>query len=617
MDAGRDGGPAGLTGSPALEGAGRKSSLAAGRGAGESARYPAPVLRGWFWPALAVALLVGGVLGVPWLLAASGGTGAAFPAPTLDVAVYDPAGAVTADVEAGLESRIDAIESASRAELVVFVRIDPYVTDESNLEDARRLMDEWGIGRSGFDDGFVILLTFFDSTFEHGSLSTYAGSGFLAAYLSTDEQEMLREATIIPAIQEGNVGDGMLAAIDRVGSEITPAQTDRLELYRTMNALVGIPGGALALVLTLGLAFANWRRYGDDPELIDSPSILMAGPPADMTPSLATVVREGSASQQSVNTAMVDLAGSGYIAFRNLDQVRKVKSDDEPNPLIDPAIDVLELPQERRRLAAAEAEAYETIRRAGHNDGIVTRESLWGLNDDLDSFKATLEDEAVRLGWLTRRPTPLIMRWIAIGVGELVLGGILIFFGYTLPMSGLTLLGLAFGVGGIGTVAFGTAMAQRTTQGAYVDGMLKAYRRTLEKTLQQARDMNEVVQVPEVRVLADTPDKAVVWGIALGLHREVAAVLERTLDDRREGATTSGYYPVWLGSGSTSSSSDGAFGTGSSGLGGFFSGSGTPDVGGMFGSLGSIGSSPASSSSSGGGFGGGGGGGGGGGSSGF
>ena len=151
--------------------------------------------------------------------------------------------------------------------------------------------------------------------------------------------------------------------------------------------------------------------------------------------------------------------------------------------------------------------------------------------------------------------------------------------------------------------------------------MLKAYRRTLQKTLQQARDMNQVVEDPQVRTLADTPDKAVMWGIALGLHREVAAVLERSLADcakARRGA--SGYYPTWLGSGARPARRcPAAPGLRRLAAGGLFSGSGTPDIGGMFGSLGSIGSSPASSSSAsgGGGFGGGGGGGGGGGSSGF
>jgi hypothetical protein len=298
--------------------------------------------------------------------------------------------------------------------------------------------------------------------------------------------------------------------------------------------------------------------------------------------------------------------------------VRKVKSDDDPDPLVDPAIDVLPThAHDRSGMAAPEAEAYSIVRQAALGD-VVTRERLWRLNEKLEAVKERLDEEAVRIGWLSRPPSQLITRWTAIGVGELVVGGVLVWLGYAIPMSGLTLLGFAMGVGGIGTVAFGAAMSQRTPQGAYVDAMLKAYRRTLEKTLQQARDMNQVIENPEVRILADTPDKAVVWGIALGLHREVAEVLERSLADRREGVPgAGGYYPTWLGSSSSSSLSGGSAGSGS-GLGGLFSGSGTPDIGGMFGSLGSIGSSPASSSSgSSGGFGGGGGGGGGGGSTGF
>jgi hypothetical protein len=178
-------------------------------------------------------------------------------------------------------------------------------------------------------------------------------------------------------------------------------------------------------------------------------------------------------------------------------------------------------------------------------------------------------------------------------------------------MSGLTLVGIALILGGMVTMAFGTQMSKRTPNGAYVDAMLKAYRRTLEKTLAQARSMAEVVAVPAVRVLADTPDKAVVWGVALGLHEEVGQVLARELADpqaRAAAQATGSYYPVYLGSGS---------GSGSGGGGSLFSGSGVPDLGGMIGTVGDIGSAPASSSSGGGGFGGGGGGGGGGGSSGF
>jgi hypothetical protein len=108
-----------------------------------------------------------------------------------------------------------------------------------------------------------------------------------------------------------------------------------------------------------------------------------------------------------------------------------------------------------------------------------------------------------------------------------------------------------------------------------------------------------------------------VWGIALGLHREVAEVLERSMQDRRgEVAGASSYYPVWLGGTTSSWSGAGASGGGAGAM-GLFSASGTPDVGGMLSSLGSIGSSPPSSSSGGGGFSGGGSSGGGGGSSSF
>jgi uncharacterized membrane protein YgcG len=566
-------------------------------------------MRRWLGPGVWVAILVLAVFVVPNVVQALGAGAMRFPDPVDGQAVYDPAGAVGPEIEAVLEAQIDAIEARSGAEIVVYVRMDPAATDDSNLADARGLIDQWGIGREGFDDGFALLLTFDDDTFRHGVLSTFAGGGFHAAYLPEGDQAVLRDQIVIPAIRQGAAGEGLVAALDAIGAAITPASTGRLETMRVINAMVGLPGGVLALLVTLGLSYSAWRRYGDDPELTDSPSILMAGPPAGMTPPLATVIRDGRGTQHSVNTTLVELASTGRIAFRNLDRVGKAKSDDDPDPLLDPAIDVPKPPPaDARPLAAPQAQAYDTI--AGTSiGGVLDRERLWGLNDELAPIKGRLEEEAVRLGWLARRPMPLITRWVVTGVVELLAAAGLVFLGYTIPMSGLTLLGAALGVGGIGTIALGTAMSQRTPQGAYVDAMLKAYRRTLQKTLDQARNMNEVVAQPTVRVLADTPDKAVVWGIALGLHKQVAEVVRRGLEDLRPGERADGaYYPVWLGSssGSSAGSSSGFAGgaLGANDGAGLFSGSGTPDVGGMFSSLGSLGSSPPSSSSGGGGSGG-------------
>lgn len=557
-----------------------------------------------------LVLVLGGIVVAGLVVSQLIGTNTSpFPDPVFDQAVYDEAEVLDAGAEAALEERIDALESRSGAEVAIYLQVDPSQDFETNLALAEALMNEWGVGRAGYDDGFVILVSF-EEDLVHGVISTYAGSGFKAAYLSVDDQERLINQVMAPDFRAGQVGAGLMAALDVVDAAVTPVATERLDAYRQVNALVGIPGGILALVLTGGTAFVAWRRHGDDPELVDSPSVLMAGPPAEMTPPLATVLRDGRAGSNALRTLLVELAGGGLIRFRNLDRAKEVKADDDPDPLTDPALDVLDPPVDRPQPSGPLGEAYRELVIRGGPERSLRREALWGVNQALDPMKRQLEQEAVRLGWLTRLPTPEITRWVFIGVLEAAAGVGAIFLGNTIPMSGLTLVGGALVVGGLVTAAFGTQMSKRTPNGAYVDAMLKAYRRTLEKTLEQARSMAEVVQDPTVRVLADTPDKAVVWGVALGLHQEVGEVLAREMADPQTRATSQSsgaYYPMWLGSSTAS-------GTGDDG-GSLFSGSGIPDIGGMLGTVGSIGSAP--SSSNGGGFGGGGGGGGGGASGGF
>jgi uncharacterized membrane protein YgcG len=581
---------------------GEDPSLPAPDGSVKSARYAHRMRR---VAALGLGLLVG-------LLLASSvrAAGPPFPDPVANQAVYDETGILSTDEMTGLEQQIDAIEGRSGAEIAIYLQVSPSLGSnaDANRNAARDLMQQWGVGRAGYDDGLVILVSFVEDRI-HGQVATWAGNGFLAAYMNEAALTALREDVLVPAFRQQQVGAGLIAGMAVIDAAITPQATASLNLYRTANAIVGIPGSILALLLTIGMAYVAWRREGDDPYVSDSESVLMAGPPAGMTPPLATVLRHGRADQNSINVLLTELAGSGRISFRNLDRVGKVKRDDDPDPETDPAIEVHAEPPGARNLAKPERQAWAIIQREAAGTGTLTRERLWALNGALGDVRTSLDAEAVRLGWLVRLPMPLIRRWVIIGAAEALAGGVGIWLGFTLPMSGLTLLGGATAIGGAVTIGFGFAMSKRTREGAYVDAMLKAYRRTLAKTMELARSMNEVAAEPTVATLADTPDKAVVWGLALGLHREVAGVLRRGLE--AQGASEVGrpaYYPVWLGGGSGP-------GGMASGGGGLFSGGGIPDVGGMLGALGSLGSAPASSS--GGGFGGGGGGGGGGGSSGF
>jgi hypothetical protein len=128
----------------------------------------------------------------------------------------------------------------------------------------------------------------------------------------------------------------------------------------------------------------------------------------------------------------------------------------------------------------------------------------------------------------------------------------------------------------------------------------------------QARSMGQVVRESAIPLI-ESPDDAVVWGVALGLQQEVERVLERTAEDLQAGTATGGYLPLWYGGGG----SGGGLGDGGGSGGwapGLMSSSPIPNFGGMMAALGTIGNSPSSSGSGGGGgFGGGGSGGGGGG----
>ena len=568
-------------------------------------------------------------LAVPLLLALAAGSAVAagppYPEPETDRSVYDLCGWLSPAAVEQIEGLIDGMETEVGAEMVVYIEPNPDITESQNFENARALVDEWGIGRSGFDDG-VVLMVALDPDPGESRVALFGGSGFINSYASEGDLESIVEDTFVPLARNGHRERAVIETVEAVTSRVSPEVREQLETGRRINAAIGIIGAPLALGIILGLAWNRWRREGDDPELVDSPSILMAGPPAEMTPPLATVVRQGRANQHTINTTLVELAGRGRISFSNLDRVSEVRSDDDPDPLTDPAIHVSrEADRDTDSLAPPQSMAWDTIRRLGGSDGKLSRTSLWKLNGELDAVKRRTEEEAVRLGWLARLPGPAMGQMTAIGVGLLVLGAGVIWAGIAIPMSGAVLLGGAIVLGGVGVIGFGRAMSQRTGAGAYVDAMLTAYRRTLRKTMEGARSMGEVVAQPEVAMLADTPDKAVVWGVALGLHDEVAAVLARGLEEheRETGSRSGAYYPVWLGSsdgGGRSNAASLAGGGAVAGSGSVFSGSAIPDIGGMFNALGSVGSSPPSSSSSssgGGGFSGGGGGGGGGGSGSF
>ena len=87
--------------------------------------------------------------------------GPPYPVPVLGRAVYDGAGLFAAATIAEAEAVIDRIEERTGAEVVVYTQVKPGASTESTEADAIALIDQWGVGRQGFDDGLAILMNVF------------------------------------------------------------------------------------------------------------------------------------------------------------------------------------------------------------------------------------------------------------------------------------------------------------------------------------------------------------------------------------------------------------------------------------------------------------------------
>ena len=541
--------------------------------------------------------------------------GPPFPEPEVDRAVYDFAGIFSPEEIVKAESTIDAIEARTGAEVVVYTQsVDYGVSTEETEGRARALIDQWGIGRKGFDDGMVVFFDI-DPSGEHGQVQLYAAPGFENTYLSNSDRQKIFEDDMVPFLRNADFDGALDIAMRRIDVVATPENAQRLQVGRQANAVIGLVGAPIVFLGLAGWAFFSWRRYGKDPVYLDDPSILMPAPPPDLTAASGAFVMDGHSSRRALTTAMLDLASRGLLSFREdkglLGLSHKVGVDTAPDTG-DAVEEAQRARNARKPIGPAEDYALRNLRAISDDkDGFIESDKLPEFGPKVSGFDSALEDHVVKGGWVVEKPSRVVARWLGKGVLALVAGGAAILLGTNLPASGLVIIGGAAIAGGIVIMLFARSMPRVTMPGAMIRAMLAAYRRTLQKTMEQARSMQQVVDQAGLTWL-ETPDQAVVWGTALGLQSDIESVLKRSIDDVQDQPqlASSTYFPAWY---RTSDGSSFASGMATGSGGSIFSNSAVPDLGGMMSALGTIGNSPSSSGSGGGGFGGGGSGGGGGG----
>ena len=537
--------------------------------------------------------------------------GPPFPEPEIDRAVYDFAGVFEPETIAAVEETIDRIEERTKAEVVVYTQVVDFPTTEETERHALALIDQWGVGRKGFDDGLAIFFNFEPSR-SSGQVQLYAAPGFAATFLTNSERQQIFENDMLPHLRADDWDAAILAAMDRIDEVATPENAARLERGRQLNAVVGLMGAPLILAGLVGWGFFHWRRFGKDPVYLDSPSIYVPAPPPDLT---AASGRDGHRWRDVTPRPDHRDARPGEPWPHRVPRGERhpglrPEGRHRPRPRVGR--------RDRRGPASAQpTQAHEPGRAARAAPAATDRERATTSNPTNCSSSGqpsttsmpALEKHVVEQGWFAEAPSKAVTRWVVRGVLAIVGGAGLLVLAFQIPMSGLALVGGALIIGGVILLLLSRAMPAVTMPGAMIRAQLAAYRRTLKKTMEQSRSMDQVVADAGLEWL-DTPDQAIVWGTALGLQDEIEKVLERSLDDVKDGraAATGTYFPAWYGG----SGGQGFANTG--GGGGIFSSSGVPNLGGMMAALGTIGNSPASSGSSGGGgFSGGGGGGGGGG----
>jgi uncharacterized membrane protein YgcG len=511
--------------------------------------------------------------------------------------VYDLAGIWTPATEARAQSIAEAIRTRTQAQIAVVAwpSEDFDVSTETAREDAITIMNTWGVGRAGVNDGLVVLFDMDNGSTNHGQIYLYAGRGYEDLYLNRDEISGVVNDAMLPRAREGDIDGALLAGMERVDRAAQPnGNPDRAGQALLVLVLAALVLGAGVLVL---LAFLRtWWEEGRDAEvpLIDD-SVLMPVPPPGLTPALATALRNDGIDKESFTSALVDLGHRGLVTFEQAeDDKKEVDLVIPPRPLVDPN----SLEARRRPLGDAEGDLARSIA-AKSTGGVLSWTSLKaGEGAKLwESFRKDLGRAAKQSGYFREDPNKLPGRWVGIGVALMVA---VVAFGFVfvfdlsedseLLRPGRGVLGIpmvASVILGILVIVLSGRLAARTAEGARTLAMALGYRNTLRWELKRAHTVDEAVEATRQRLpWITTPDLLTVWAVAFGLKDEIDDLIRETFETARQTGTAI-WAPAWY--------------QASGGIG---------SVGNMASSIGSISTSATSSSGSGHGGGGGGGGGG-------
>ena len=141
-------------------------------------------------------------------LAAAAVARAEIPVPKLESRVTDLTNALTAEQRQALETRLAEFEARKGAQIAVL--IVPTTQPETIEQYARRVLDEWKLGRKGIDDGALLLIAMQDRKLR---IETQYG---LEGPLPDATAKRIVDTIIVPRFKQKDYYGGISAGIERM-----------------------------------------------------------------------------------------------------------------------------------------------------------------------------------------------------------------------------------------------------------------------------------------------------------------------------------------------------------------------------------------------------------------
>jgi len=148
-------------------------------------------------------LLAAALLACWWAIAA-----AQVPEPKLSARVTDLTGTLSAEQRQALETRLQEFEASKVAQIAVL--LVPTTQPEPIEQYARRVLDEWKLGRKGVDDGALLLIAMKDRKLR---IEVQYG---LEGVLPDATAKRIIDETVVPRFKQQDVYGGISAGVERM-----------------------------------------------------------------------------------------------------------------------------------------------------------------------------------------------------------------------------------------------------------------------------------------------------------------------------------------------------------------------------------------------------------------